>query len=175
MRPSRSFDIQRNRACQTQSVPDCRIGCAGDDLEVNIPAVTVSVPENRGRVGQQLHGVIGGTHDPGTQKNSEQPLFPQIVHEKLRDFVGRKGTAARRVAVGAERTVLAVAGARIGKKRFEHDSISAPRQRNGIKPPSVKSASAVFLRGSRARAGEIILRIFRQNIEFFDCIHHFPF
>ena len=168
------FDVQRNRTCQTQCIPDRRVRSAGNDFQMNITTITVFVTQQRGGIRQQLHRVIRRTDNSRTQENSEQPLFFQIFHKQRCRLVGSQRTAAGRIAVRPERTIPAIAGTGIGQQSFQHDSVSAPRKRNRIEPTTVQSPPAVLLRRGGTGAGKIVLRIFGKDMQFFKRIHGTP-
>ena len=163
---ARRFDVQRNRAGEAQRPQDRRLRRARNHLQVDESPVAVFAAQDRGGVGQQLHGVIRRADDPGGEENADQPLFAQIVHEKLRGFVRRQRTAVRD-AVVAQRTVTAVARTRVGEQRLEHDSVAARRERHRVEPAAVELTAAAVLRRGAAGAGEVVSGVLRQQGQFF--------
>ena len=140
---------------------------------MDIASVTVFAAQNRGGVREELHGVVRGADDAGTQENAEKPLPAQMIHECARSFVGRERAAARRIAVVPQRTVFAVAGTGIREQRLEHDSISAACQRHRVEPSSLKRAPAPALLRCPAGTCKVILGVLGKNVEFFDCVEHY--
>jgi len=167
---SRRLDVERNRRGELQRPGDRRLGGARNDLEMDVAAVTVFVTQNLGGGDQTLHGAVGIPEDAGGEEDAEQPAAAEMVHEQLRHLV-RQQRAALGVAVVAQRAVTAVARKRIRNQRLHHDSVTARRERDRVKPAPVEPAPTPLLVAGGAGAGEVVTGVVRKVYEFLKRIH----
>jgi hypothetical protein len=123
---------------------------------MNVPPEPVFISEKPGSGIDFIHSIISIPDYGGTQEKAGYPSLSQIFHEHARNLFRLERTATD-IRFRAERAVLAVVGACIGKKGFQKDGIPALRQNNRVKPFAFRSSPAVLILAGAARAGQIIL------------------
>jgi len=133
---------------------------------MDIAAKTVFSADSRCNGVQTTHRFVRIARQAGTEEQPIDLSCPQVLHKNIGGFLNTQRASAN-VILTPQRTIQAIVIAGVGNERLKQNGLAAVGKCDGVNPVAVGAALAVFIFGAGTGAGQVVLAVPAEDLQFF--------